>query len=389
MSQRWRSLLALTLARAAMGFQFQSVAAASPFIDQSLGIDKAQLGGLIGLYFLPGIVFALPGGLLGARFGDKRLVLVGLALMSAGGLWLAFAGSPVEASVARIVGGAGAVMLNVLVTKMVADWFEGKERLLAMSILINAWPIGIGIALLVVGPLSQRAGWPWGIVSSALFAAIGGIAMLAVYRDPPAPAPATAAGVGLAAVSRREWQLLGIASLPWLLYNAAFQVVISFLPTFFAERGLAIASAGSLVALNVVMFVVGVQAGGLLLKRAGRPDFICVTAIVAWCATLLLIAARLEPLPWIVLGGLLGGLPAAAFVSLPSEFLRPASRGAGMGVFYTVYYLGCAILPSVAGKLYDLYGGHAALWAAAAMAFASVPALRVFRRMLAAPASAG
>ena len=154
MARRWWYLAALTLARAAMGFQFQSVAAVAPLVAGTLGLDKTQLGWLIGLYLLPGVAFALPGGLLGARFGDKRLVLIGLALMAAGGTGLALSGSAAEANVARLVSGIGAVMLNVLLTKMVADWFDGKERLLAMSVLINSWPIGIGLALLVAGPLA-------------------------------------------------------------------------------------------------------------------------------------------------------------------------------------------------------------------------------------------
>jgi MFS family permease len=123
MARRWWYLAALTLARAAMGFQFQSIAALAPLVAGPLGLDKTQLGWLIGLYLLPGIVFALPGGLLGARFGDKRLVLAGLALMVGGGAWLAMSGSLFEASAARLTSGIGAVVLNVLLTKMVADWF--------------------------------------------------------------------------------------------------------------------------------------------------------------------------------------------------------------------------------------------------------------------------
>ena len=206
MRQRWLSLAALTLARAGIGFQFQSVAAVSPLISDSLGLDKAQLGWLIGLYLLPGIAIALPGGLLGARFGDKRLVLIGLGLMGAGGLWLSLADSFYEATAARFTSGAGAVMLNVLVTKMVADWFEGRERFLAMSVLINSWPIGIGIALLVVGPLSEVASWHWGILSSAVMAAIGFLAVLTIYRAPMGPAPpAPASGLGLRILTGKEW----------------------------------------------------------------------------------------------------------------------------------------------------------------------------------------
>ncbi len=390
MDARWRSLAALTLARAAMGFQFQSVAAIAPLLAGSLGVDKAQLGWLIGLYLLPGVAFALPGGLLGRRFGDRRIVLAGLVLMGAGGLGLALAESYLQANAARFVSGIGAVMLNVVVTKMVTDLFEGKERLLAMSVLINSWPIGIGIALLVVGPLGELAGWRWGVVSAAAFAALGFAVVAAACRAPAAPAVAApAAGLGLATITRREWRLLLIGSLPWMLYNAAFQIVMSFLPSFFTSHGIGIARAGSLVAVNTVLFVVGVQVGGVLLKRLARTDLACQLAIAAWCATLLAVAAGAAPLPWLVLGGLLGGLPAAALVSVPGEFLRPESRGAGMGIFYTIYYLGCAVLPTLAGVMYDLAGGAAALWMAAALAFAGALSLALFRRgMQASPASA-
>jgi len=380
MSPRWQCLVALTLARAAMGFQFQAVAAVAPLLAPALGIDKTQLGWLIGLYLLPGVAFALPGGLLGQRFGDKRLVLIGLALMAIGGAGLALADSFVAANVARCVSGIGAVILNVLMTKMVTDLFDGRERLLAMSVLINAWPIGIGIALLVIGPLAAVAGWRWGVASSAAFALFGLALVAAVYRAPIAqgslPAPG---GIGLGVVTRREWHLLTIGSLPWLLYNAAFQIALSFMPSFLAEGGLGIVRAGSLMALNAVMFVVGVQAGGFLLKRTAHADWLCHAMIVVWCATLLLIAAGNAPLPWLIVGGVLGGIPAAALVSLPGEFLRPESRSAGMGIFYTIYYGGCAVLPTLAGALYDRSGGQAALWMATGLALGAALTLAVFR----------
>jgi predicted MFS family arabinose efflux permease len=85
--------------------------------------------------------------------------------------------------------------------------------------------------------------------------------------------------------------------------------------------------------------------------------------------------------------GLVGGIPAAALVSAPGEFLRPESRGAGMGVFYTVYYLGCAVLPTLAGALYDASGGKAALWMATATALLAAATLFAFRRAMAARAT--
>src|SRR5262249_41586344 len=82
---RWAALAVLTFARTAMGFQFQSVGAVSPLLIDRLHISNVDLGWLVGLFSLPGIFFSLPGGLFGARFGDRRGGLTGLALVAAGG----------------------------------------------------------------------------------------------------------------------------------------------------------------------------------------------------------------------------------------------------------------------------------------------------------------
>ena len=379
MTSRWTILAALTAARVGMGFQFQSVACVAPFLAPELGLDKTQLGLLIGLYLLPGIAIALPGGLLGARFGDKRVTLIGLLLMAAGGIGLAFSGSFAEASAARVVSGAGAVALNVLLTKMVADWFEGPDRLLAMSVLINAWPIGIALALFLLGPLAQGHGWGAAIVSTAALALVGFALVAAIYRPPAAVAQAPI-GLGLGALSAREWRLLLIAALPWMLFNAAYQILVSFLPAFFLERGSSVAGAGATAALNTLLVIATVQVGGLLLKRLGRPDVLCHAAMVAWGITVAMLIYGVNPLACIVLGGLVVGLPAGLFVSLGTEVLRAEVRASGMGVFYTVYYLGCAILPAAAGALYDATGrADATLWLAVACALACMPALVLLR----------
>jgi MFS family permease len=386
MSERWRILAALTFARTSMGFQFQSVASLAPFVSGELGLDNTQLGWLIGLYLLPGALIALPGGLLGARYGDKRMALIGLALMTGGGIWLANAASFAEADAARLVSGVGAVILNVLLTKMVADWFDGKERLLAMAVLVNSWPIGIGVALFALPLLGEAMGWRGAMAGAAVLAAAGFAAVLFLYRAPAPTAQAVPAGIGLGVIDAREWRLLAIASIPWLAFNAAYQLVVSFLPSFFVETGSSLRWSGAMTALNTALFIVSVQAGGVLLKRSPRPDRVCHTAMVAWGASLLLLSSGWTPMVWLVAGGLIAGIPASAFVNLPAEFLRPPSRAAGMGVFFTLYYVGCALLAALAGFLADLSGStRATLWLAALLAFVCVPMLITFRRAMRAP----
>src|SRR5262249_15680492 len=103
------------------------VAALSSFVVADLGIDYTKLGLLIGVYFLPGIAIAYPGGLLGQYFGDKRIALSGMALMVAGGLLTAFCNNYAGLFVGRLTSGTGAVLLNVLLTKMTTDWFANRE----------------------------------------------------------------------------------------------------------------------------------------------------------------------------------------------------------------------------------------------------------------------
>ena len=89
----------------------------SSTLVEPLAIDDTRFGTLIGLYRFPGVVIALPGGLLGQRFGDKRVVLLGLAMMAVGGIVTGASSSFVGVATERLVSGVGAVLLNVLLTK--------------------------------------------------------------------------------------------------------------------------------------------------------------------------------------------------------------------------------------------------------------------------------
>jgi MFS family permease len=148
---RWLALALLFLARTAMGFQFQSLGAVSPLLMRDLGIEFALLGTLVGIWMLPGAFVAVPGGALGHRFGEKRMVVLGLGLMALGTLMIAMAGTYEAVFAGRLVSGIGAVIVNVLLTKMAADWFADRELSTAMGLLVVSWPLGIGVALVALG----------------------------------------------------------------------------------------------------------------------------------------------------------------------------------------------------------------------------------------------
>lgn len=363
--QRWRVLVALSVTRIGMGFQFQTVAATAPLLTENLGYDQAQIGWLVGLYLLPGVALALPGGMLGARFGDKRMVLLSLALMIAGGLGFALSSEIVAASIWRVVMGMGSVVLNVLLIKMVTDWFIGKEMVLAMSILMNTWPIGIGLALLTQGLLAQVLSWQAAFVATAAMAGVGMVCVSFGYTR--APGSTATQKIDLRGLSHRERILLGAASLPWMLYNAAYVLVLAFLPIHLVQSGLSITAAGGLSAIYTILMIASILVGGLIVQRYGHADRVAYLSFAGMALVTAALATSTHPLVWIVASGLIFGLPTGVLVSLPVEGLRAESRSTGMGVFYTLFYAGMAIAPYLGGVMAVRTGSTAApIWMAVA-----------------------
>lgn len=377
MDVRWRVLVALTFARVSMGFQFQSLASVSPFLSAELGLDKAQIGTLVGLYLMPGVFLALPAGALAGRFGEKRIVLAGLAMMALGGACLAVAGLYWQAVVARVIAGAGAVLLNVVLTKAVMDWFAGRETVLAMATLMNAWPVGIALALFSLGPLAQSTAWATAIWATVVFALVGMAWTFLVYR--PAPGSTAAASAGFGAFTPRDWELLVLASIPWMLYNAVLVISVAFIPLHLLRAGESLVTSGSTMALSTLLTIGAVQAGGYIGQRMASPRLLIHASLALYALLLVAGLQSAAPIPWFVLAGL-GGLPAGAIVAMPSAVLPAAGRAAGMGVFYVIFYAGTAVLPPIAGLAFDTSGSSAApIWLAIALVIATMLAEQVFR----------
>jgi MFS family permease len=350
---RWGILAVLFAVRATMAFQFQSVAAVAPLLAGEFGVSIADIGVLIGLYFAPGIVFVLPGGAIGQKFGDKRTVLGALALMLAGSVAMAYATSWNVQIAGRLVSGIGGVILSVQLTKMLTDWFAGKEIATAMAILVNSWPAGIAVSLLTLPLVGTSAGVGAVHLTVAAFIAVGAV-LLALFYQPPADAPpASAAGARL---DRTAAVAVIVAGLIWGLFNIGFVVVFSFGPSLLVERGWSIASAGSAISIGLWIAVFSVPFGGWLADRTGRPQTVLVTASLVFAGLMIWLPRTGAVIATIVALGLIAG----PIMSLPARVLQPATRAIGMGLFFTMFY-GCMMLgPAVGGALAKWTGSAAA-----------------------------
>lgn len=383
MPAHWRALAVLTAARTSMGFQFQSVASVSPDLMAQLGLGYGDLGTLIGLYFVPGLALALPGAALGRRFGDQRVVALGLLLMIAGGLATAFAADFRTLAAGRLLSGVGGVLLNVLMAKMVTDWFAGRrEIVLAMAVFVNSFPIGVGLATLSLGPLAAIAGWGAALAATAAFALAALLLLGLAYAKHPNDGSGASAGM---TISSREAALVCVAGAIWGIFNGAFGVMFGFAPTFLAGEGLSSTAVGLLAGTATWLVVASAQAGGMLAQGWGRPAALMAAGTLGWAACLVALASGAGLSGAALIGaGLVMGLPIGVIMSLPAQALRPESRSLGLGLFYTWLYVGHGLMPPAAGWLRDATGSAAApLIFAAVLVAAMLPLYGVFRALAA------
>src|SRR5262245_60021613 len=365
-----------------MGFQFQSVASLGPFLIDEFHLSYAQLGWLMGLYLLPGTVIALPGGLLGQRFGDRRVAVTGLALMAAGGALMAASPSFALACVGRAVSGVGGVLLNVLLAKMVADWFAGREISTAMGVMLTAWPAGVALAVAGLGLLASLTSWRQTVHATAAVAAVAAILMLALYRDAPAGggSPPGRASLDLR-LPRRALGLALVGGLAWVAFNAAFIAFVSFTPGLLMAAGATIGEAGLLVSVAIWVSLGSVPLGGWLADRLPRRhDLLIVIGCLACGLAIGALPVLHGPVVWSALAGLVAGLAPGAMMALLPRVLAPDQLATGFGVYYTVYYLGMAVTQPVAGAIRDRSGSPAApIFCAAGLMAATVLGLGAFR----------
>jgi predicted MFS family arabinose efflux permease len=370
--RRWAILAVLFAARAATGFQFQSIGSTANLLMQDLGINYSQIGMLLGAYLLPGIVVAFPAGLLGQRFRDKKLGLAGLAMMAISGLALGFSDGFGVALAARTAGGVGATIVVLVATKMTVDWFDRSEIVLAMSLLQMSWPFGAMLALPIQATIVQFAGWPAVMLSSAVCATAVLFAFMFVSEreQPIQPAAIDRAGLPFAVLLP-----VVIAGVIWGGMNLACILFFSYAPLLIVAQGSTPTVAASLTSLAIWLTILAIPSGGYLVHRSGKPIAAIVASALIAAVALVLFVDGVVPTVSCLLFGVAVGPLSGAILSLPSRVLGPHQRAVGLGVFYTCFYVLMAVGPLVVGHLQDVWGSPSVGLIAGAVLLAAIAPL--------------
>ena len=266
-----------------------------PQIKSDLALTDTQIGFLAGAAFT--VFYALLGvpiASLADRRSRRKIIAWALALWSLMTCMCGLARSFLQLAVFRVLVGIGEAGCTPPSHSLVSDYFSPKERALAMAVLGLGSSLGVFLAFLIGGWITENHGWRVTLVS---FGAPGILIALVVYctlRDPPrghsdgvqvvAKAPAIfAAFRNLWAKRTCRYMVLGGS-----MYGMVSTALLAWLPSFYTRtHGLDVATVGtSLAFAKALPHAAGTLLGGLLANRLAKygakpPIFLCAGVQVA------------------------------------------------------------------------------------------------------------
>lgn len=286
--------LVVVLAGISAALHIGKLPPALPVLRDTLHITLLQAGFLLSLVQLAGMTLGLAMGAAADTFGPRRTMVLGLLILSVASFLGGAADTPQALLALRAAEGAGFLLASLPAPGLIRRLVE-PARLNAMLGLWGAYmPFGTALALLVGPAFIAAVGWPgWWWLLGALSLAMAVMVWLAV------PAHADQAGVGSAAGTRgriaRTIRAPGpwLASLAFAVYSAQWLAVIGFLPTIYAQAGLAAGAAAVATALAAAVNMIGNIASGRLLQRGVQAPLLLQCGYVAMA-----LGAVLAFAPW-------------------------------------------------------------------------------------------
>nr|WP_276607394.1 MFS transporter [Kocuria sediminis] len=336
---------------------FVSVGPLLEEISRDLGISAAQAGLLTGL---PLAMFALfspvaPG--VAARTGLDRALWLSLLLLAAG---IVGRSAPVPGAVwvGTALVGVGIAFLNVLLPSLVKREFPQRvSQVTGLYTSVQSAVAAAGSALVVPIAHAGAGGWRLALAVWAVLAVLALVLLLPWLRQRTAAAGPHGTAVGR---FRSPWR----SALGWQvtlfmgLQSVAFYVYMAWLPSIERSHGVSATTAGTHMALFLLVGMVASLSSGALMHRFGDQRVVAFSgAALALASYAGLAAAPGLVLLWVVLGA--AGCGSLIVVALSLFSLRSGSHqqaAALSGMAQSVGYGLAAVGPAVFGALYDAGG---------------------------------
>ena len=186
-TQRWWALGAVMLAVLAVGMDLTILSVALPTLAVALKASESDLQWFSSGYALVLAAAMLPAGLMGDRYGRKRVMLFSLALFALGSLACAYSRTPAQFVGARVLLGFAGAGLVVMAVSALAVLFSEEERPRAVGIWAAANMIAFPIGPILGGWLLTHYWWGWVFLMNVPVSVVGFIAVAALVPESRSP----------------------------------------------------------------------------------------------------------------------------------------------------------------------------------------------------------
>jgi MFS transporter, DHA2 family, multidrug resistance protein len=161
------------LAVLAVGVDGTVLSVALPTLSRALHASESDLQWFSSGYFLVLAAAMLPAGLLGDRYGRKKVLLIALALFGVGSAACAYSTSVGEFMVARVILGLAGAGVIVMAISALTILFSKEERPKAVGIWAAATFVALPIGPILGGWLLTHYWWGWVFLINVPIAAVG------------------------------------------------------------------------------------------------------------------------------------------------------------------------------------------------------------------------
>ncbi|PRI11788.1 MFS transporter [Leucobacter massiliensis] len=365
----WAMLAAMVLAQASTTVVAAAPAFLIPHLLAERGLSLVAAGMLAGAPNLGLVLTLVLWGAATDRFGERRVILVGLALTVAAVAGSMSAREPAVLGAALALSGAVSACTNSASGRLITGWFPAQRRGLAMGIRQTCQPLGMAVAALGVPPLAEAFGVPGALALGGALSALSLVVCALVVRDPDrAPRPGAAGGVpGAGSPYRGSLTLVRIHAASVLLVVPQFALSTFGLVWFTVGFGWSAFAAGALVAVAQFAGAAGRILVGVWSDRAAsrlRPlRLVAVAGVFAMLACGALGWAEwgaAAALAYVVASCISVADNGLAFTAV-AELSGPAWAGRALGIQNTGQFLAAAAVGPVVGGLIGVAGIPAAL----------------------------